>query len=145
MSVEVLFRTSVLNRHSPVYVTDPTLSEIRSTPCACGSLCAHREPHAQGVLYVCCKQTLKTAMDALVTGFCCSSTVTIINLLDEDRAEPGAAPEGKVIYAKTTRLTLSFHLARPSRGAKSCCERSLSLSDQPSELLPCHTSPAQSR
>src|SRR6266496_2113330 len=91
LSVEALFRTSVLNRHNRVYVADPMLSEIRSTPCACGSLCAHREPHAQGVLHVCCKQTLKIAMDALVTGFCCSSTVTIINLLDQNRAV-GVAP-----------------------------------------------------
>ncbi len=81
MSGEALFRTSVLNRHSRVYVADPMLSEIRSTPCACGALCAHRAPHAQGVLYVCYKQMLKIAMGALVTGFCCSSTVTIINLL----------------------------------------------------------------
>src|SRR5256712_6290899 len=61
-SVEARFRTSVLNRHSRVYVADPMLSAIRSTPCACGSLCAHREPHAQGVLYVCCKQMLKTLL-----------------------------------------------------------------------------------
>jgi Transposase/Helix-turn-helix domain len=82
LSVEALFRTSVLNRHNRVYIADPMLSEIRSTPCACGALCAHRAPHAQGVLYVCCKQMLKIAMDALVTGFCCSSTVTSINLLE---------------------------------------------------------------
>ncbi len=32
LSVEALFRTSVLNRHNRVYVADPMLSEIRSTP-----------------------------------------------------------------------------------------------------------------
>jgi hypothetical protein len=82
-----------LNRHNRVYVTDPILSEIRSTPCAPGSLCAHREPGAQGVLHVCCKQTLKIAMDALVTGFCCSSTVTSINLFDKNRSEAVATPK----------------------------------------------------
>jgi len=73
------------------------LSEIRSTPCAPGALCAHRAPGAQGVLHVCCKQMLKTAMDALVTGFCCSSIVTITNLLDEDGSEPLSTPKRKVI------------------------------------------------
>src|SRR5258706_13141589 len=58
------------------------LQQTCSTPCACGSLCAHREPHAQGVLHVCCKQMNKAGMDALVTGFCCSSTMTITNLLE---------------------------------------------------------------
>src|SRR5258708_396647 len=28
------------------------LQQTYSTPCACGSLCAHREPHAQGVLRI---------------------------------------------------------------------------------------------
>src|SRR3989442_4665649 len=97
-SVEARFRTSVLNRHSRVYVADSMISQIRSTPCACGSLCAHREPHAQGVLHVCCKQTLKTAMGALVTGFCCSSTMTITNLLHQQRAIVVTLLPGKIIH-----------------------------------------------
>jgi hypothetical protein len=52
------------------------------------------------VLHVCCKQMLIIAMDALITGFCRSPTVTVTNLLDQDRSEPVAAPEGKVVNAQ---------------------------------------------
>src|SRR2546423_14583984 len=54
--------------------------------------------------HVCCKQTLKTAMDALVTGFCCSSTVTIINLLDENTAEALAAPPTPIVHSDDSHL-----------------------------------------
>jgi hypothetical protein len=43
---------------------------------------------------------LKIAMNALVTRFCRSPTVTVTNLLDKDRAELVAAPEGKVVNAQ---------------------------------------------
>src|SRR5437879_9254972 len=60
------------------------LQQTSSTPCACGSLCMHREPHAQGVLDVCCKQMLKTVMDALIMGFHCTSTTTSINSINKN-------------------------------------------------------------
>jgi len=41
---------------------------------------------------------LNIAMDALVTRFCRSPTVTVTNLLHQDRAEPAATPKRKIVY-----------------------------------------------
>jgi hypothetical protein len=55
---------------------------------------------AAGHVYVCCKQMLKIAMDALVTGFYCSSSVTIINLLHQQRSCGMSRPKPPIIYPR---------------------------------------------
>ena len=65
---------------------------------------------------------LKIGIDALVMGFCSSSSVTITNLLHENRAEAATAPERKIVDAKvedgTQRRIGQFHDAPQERLAR---------------------------
>src|SRR2546421_1067063 len=103
------------------------------------------------------KHTQCHDLDSLPESLDCLASTRLLFLLDDQVTHQwdGGSPdrpgsfqtdshaEKKSHQCPDTRLMPSHHLARPSCGARSCCEKSLSLSDRPIELPPCRRLPDQ--